>query len=123
MTSAAIKPLQRMWSPPWHRVESRRRSGGAHTAERQIVRQTMPTICCGRSRNMWYASPMPATKLRVRDLLERLPDDCSLDDVVYHLYVMQKVEAGLADAEAGRLIPHDVVAAELRRKWTVGSDL
>jgi len=72
---------------------------------------------------MWYASPMLATKQRVRDLLERLPDDCSLDDVVYHLYVMQKVEAGLADAEAGRLIPHDVVAAELRRKWTVGSDL
>jgi hypothetical protein len=72
---------------------------------------------------MWYPLPMPATKQRVRDLLERLPDDCSLDDVVYHLYVMQKVEAGLADAEAGRLIPHDVVAAELRRKWTVGSEL
>ena len=77
---------------------------------------------CGRSGNMWYASPMPATKQKVRDLLERLPDDCSLDDVVYHLYVMQKVEAGLADVEAGRLIPHDVVAAELRRKWTVGSE-
>jgi hypothetical protein len=66
---------------------------------------------------------MAATKQRVRDLLERLPDDCSLDDVVYHLYVMQKVEAGLADAEAGRLIPHDAVAAELRRKWMVGSEL
>ena len=67
--------------------------------------------------------PVPATKQRVRDLLERLPDDCSLDDVVYHLYVIQKIEAGLADAEAGRLIPHDVVAAELRRKWTAGSEL
>jgi hypothetical protein len=64
---------------------------------------------------------MPATKQKVRDLLERLPDDCSLDDVVYHLYVIQKIEAGLADA--GRLIPHDVVAAELRRKWTAGSEL
>ena len=41
---------------------------------------------------------MLATKQRVRDLLERLPANCSLDDVVYHLYVMQKVEAGLADA-------------------------
>jgi hypothetical protein len=66
---------------------------------------------------------MLATKQKVRDLLERLPDDCSLDDVVYHLYLMQKVEAGLADAEAGRLIPHDVVAAELRHKWTVGTEL
>jgi predicted transcriptional regulator len=66
---------------------------------------------------------MLATKQRVRDLLERLPDDCSLDDVVYHLYVMQKVEAGLADVETGRLIPHDVVSAELRRKWTAASEL
>ena len=80
-------------------------------------------MCGERPRSMWYASRMPATKQRVRDLLERLPDDCSLDDVVYHLYVMQKVEAGLADVEAGRVIPHDVVAAELRRKWTVGSEL
>lgn len=63
-----------------------------------------------------------SSKQRVRELLERLPDDCSLDDVVYHLCVMQKVEAGQADAEAGRLIPHEVVAAELRRKWTVGSE-
>jgi hypothetical protein len=34
------KPLQMMWSPLGHRVESRRRLGGAHTAERQSVRQT-----------------------------------------------------------------------------------
>lgn len=66
---------------------------------------------------------MLATKQRVRELLERLPDDCSLEDVVYHLYVIQKVEAGLADAEAGKLIPHDVVAEELRRKWAAGREL
>ena len=83
----------------------------------------MASIYRGPSSNMWYPCPMPATKQKVRELLERLPDDCSLDDVVYHLYVIQKIEAGLADAEAGRLIPHDVVAAELRRKWIVGSEL
>ena len=66
---------------------------------------------------------MLTAKQRVRDLLERLPDNCSLDDVAYHLYVRLKVDAGLADAEAGWLVPHDVVAAELRRKWTVGSEL
>jgi predicted transcriptional regulator len=63
-----------------------------------------------------------ATKQTVKDLLDRLPDDCSLEDVVYHLYVIQKIEAGLADADAGRLIPHDVVAKELRRKWLAGSE-
>ena len=61
-------------------------------------------------------------KETVRSLLEGLPDDCSLDDVLYHLYVIQMVERGRADAEAGRLIPHEAVAEEMRRKWQVGRE-
>jgi predicted transcriptional regulator len=57
------------------------------------------------------------TKDTVRALLDRLPEDCTIDDVLYHLYVIQSVERGLADAAAGRTIPHEQVAAELRRKW------
>ena len=57
----------------------------------------------------------------VRALLDRLPNDCSLDDVLYHLYVVQAVDRGLADADAGRIIPHEQVAAELRHKWLLGS--
>ena len=64
---------------------------------------------------------MQAAKKTVQDLLDRLPDNCSLEDVLYHLYVIQKVEAGLADADAGRLIPHEQVAEELRRKWVKGA--
>lgn len=60
------------------------------------------------------------TKDKVRALLERLPDDCSLDDVQYHLYVLQAVARGEADEEAGRVIPYEQVAAELRRKWLLG---
>jgi predicted transcriptional regulator len=59
-------------------------------------------------------------KDRVRALLDRLPDDCSLDKVQYHLYVVQAVERGEADERAGRVIPHEQVAAELRRKWLLG---
>ena len=65
---------------------------------------------------------MQATKQKVRELLDRLPDDCSVEDVLYHLYVIQKVDAGMADAEAGRLIPHDVVVQEMRRKWVAGNE-
>ena len=61
------------------------------------------------------------TKDTVRALLDRLPDDCSLDDVVYHLYVVQAVARGDADAKAGWTIPHEQVEAELRRKWLLGS--
>jgi hypothetical protein len=60
-------------------------------------------------------------KETVRALLDRLPDDCSLDDVLYHLYVVHAVGEGLADVEAGRVVPHSHVAAELRRKWPLGS--
>ena len=60
-------------------------------------------------------------KETVRALLDRLPDDCSLDDVLYHLYVVQAVGEGLSDTAAGRVMPHDEVAAELRRKWLLGS--
>ena len=31
------------------------------------------------------------TKDMVRALLDRLPDDCSLEDVQYHLYVVQEM--------------------------------
>lgn len=61
-------------------------------------------------------------KETVRALLDRLPADCSLDDVLYHVYVVQAVGRGLADGEAGRVIPHEQVAADLRRKWLLGSE-
>ena len=60
-------------------------------------------------------------KDQVRDLLDKLPDDCTIDDVLYHLYVLDKVGRGVAQLEAGQGIPHDEVAAELRKKWTLGA--
>lgn len=44
-----------------------------------------------------------------------------MDDVLYHLYVVQTVGEGIADADEGRVTPHEQVAAELRRKWLLGS--
>jgi len=61
------------------------------------------------------------TKDTVRALLERLPDDCTIEDVLYHLYVLQEVEQGRADIAAGRTIPHAQVADQLRRKWLLGA--
>ena len=60
-------------------------------------------------------------KETVRALLDRLPDDCTLDDVLYHLYVIQSIESGLADAEAGRTISHEEVKRRLRDKWLLGA--
>jgi predicted transcriptional regulator len=56
-------------------------------------------------------------KETVRALLERLPNDCSVDEVLYHLYVLQEIDKGRADAKAGRTMTQAEVAAELRKKW------
>ena len=61
-------------------------------------------------------------KEAVRALLDRLPDDCTLDDVLYHLYVIQRVSSGLDDIDAGRTIPHEQVEEELRRRWMSQAD-
>ncbi len=61
------------------------------------------------------------TKETVRALLERLPDDCTIDDVLYHLYVLNAVRQGQGETDRGETIPHEQVAEELRRKWQLGA--
>jgi len=61
-------------------------------------------------------------KEAIRGLLDRLPDDCSVEDVLYHLYVLQAVERGQADVAAGRTISHEEVDKALRRKWLRGGE-
>ena len=37
-------------------------------------------------------------------LILSLPDDCTLEDIHYHLYVRQKVERGMAAIDEGRVV-------------------
>lgn len=60
-------------------------------------------------------------KAAVKELLDRLPDDCTLDDVQYHLYVLQVVERGLSEVALGQTTPHEEVEQELKRKWVLGA--
>jgi len=52
---------------------------------------------------------METVKEEVGNLLTRLQDDCSLEDVQYHLYVLQKIERGLKDAQEGRVYTQEEV--------------
>jgi len=61
------------------------------------------------------------TKQAVRELLDKLPDDCTLDDVLYHLYVLQRISQGRSEAESEQLIPHEEVERDLRRRWLRGA--
>ena len=49
------------------------------------------------------------------------PDNCSIDDVLCQLYVVQAVARGDADVAAGRTVSHEQVDADLRRKWLLGA--
>jgi predicted transcriptional regulator len=54
---------------------------------------------------------MSAIKAAVLELAQKLPDDCTWD-VMYQIYVRQKIEAGIKDADQGRVISHEDVFKE-----------
>ena len=55
------------------------------------------------------------TKQAALELLNKLPDECTWDDIMSELFVRQKIEVGIADADAGRVVSHEEVFAELSR--------
>ena len=59
---------------------------------------------------------MSTAKAEVATLLEQLPDDTSLEDIQYHLYVLEKVKKGVTRAEAEGAMKHDEVKERLG-KW------
>ena len=59
---------------------------------------------------------MNTAKEEVRSLLQNLPEDCTLEDVQYHLYVIGKVQRGIDRAEKEGTIPHEEIEKRLG-KW------
>jgi len=53
------------------------------------------------------------TKEKIRDVIERLPEDTTIDDAINALYLLQGVELGLKQADEGLVIPHDEVLRRL----------
>ncbi len=60
---------------------------------------------------------MSATKQEVQALLNNLPDDCSLEDVQYHLYVIGKVQRGIKAANDHGSVSQEEAEKRLA-KWT-----
>ncbi len=60
---------------------------------------------------------MSTAKEDVRVLLDKLPDDCSLEDVQYHLYVVEKIHRGIERAETEGMVSQDDAERKLN-KWT-----
>lgn len=59
---------------------------------------------------------MSTAKQEVESLLSKLPDDCSLEDIQYHLYVIEKVRNGLEAADSQGTASQEEVERRLG-KW------
>jgi hypothetical protein len=57
-----------------------------------------------------------STKQTVQTVLDGLPDDCTLEDVQYQLYLRQKIANSRQAAAEGRVVSHDEVKRRLA-KW------
>ena len=55
---------------------------------------------------------MQTVKEKALMLIGQLPEDCTVEDIVYQIRLLAGVEAGLRDVEEGRVVPQ----AEVERR-------
>ena len=61
---------------------------------------------------------MLTTKQRVATLLQELPDECSIEDIQYRLYVLTKVIAGLEATDVEGVVSQEQAEQQLG-KWLI----
>jgi predicted transcriptional regulator len=49
------------------------------------------------------------------EVIEQLPDNVPMDEIVYRLYVLNKVRQGMQDVEAGRTLSSEELAREIEQ--------
>jgi hypothetical protein len=57
---------------------------------------------------------MSNAKEAVIELAKTLSDECTWDDVMYQIYVRQKIEQGVADLDEGRVTLHEDLFREFK---------
>ena len=58
---------------------------------------------------------MSSAKQLAREILDSLPDDCSLQEIQYRLYVRQMVEEGREDVRRGNVVSQQDIERDLDR--------
>ena len=56
------------------------------------------------------------TKEKVLSVINAIEENATLDEVIDRLYLLRKIELGIAQADAGDVIEHDDFMAELGRE-------
>jgi predicted transcriptional regulator len=58
---------------------------------------------------------MKTAKDEVLEILKQVPDDATLEEIQYRIYVRQKIDRGLKDLDEGRTITHEEMKARVAR--------
>jgi predicted transcriptional regulator len=58
---------------------------------------------------------MESAKEEAIELIRRLPDDTTLEEIQYHLYVQQKVQRGMREVEEGKVYSQEEVEKRMKR--------
>lgn len=56
---------------------------------------------------------MSTVKKEAKNLIDKLPDQATWDDIMYEFYVKKKLAVALKAAEEGRVISHEEVKKRL----------
>jgi len=59
-------------------------------------------------------------KEEVIALIKKLPEDATLEDIMYHIYVKKKILMGIEEIEQGKSVSHEKVMANAKKrleKW------
>lgn len=59
-----------------------------------------------------------STKKKVEAMLQKLPDDCTIEDIQYNLYVLGKIRQGLQIADTQGVLQQEEVEG-LLNKWLI----
>ncbi len=59
---------------------------------------------------------MATEKENILHMIKELPEDSTLEDIMYHLYAREKIIRGLKDADEGRKVSNEK-AKEVIEKW------
>jgi len=59
---------------------------------------------------------MPGIKQEIIQMIESLPEDVTVDDIIAELYFRLQVDAGLKELDEGKWIPHEDVEKRIS-KW------
>jgi hypothetical protein len=59
---------------------------------------------------------MSSPKAEAKSMIEGLPEDASLEDIQYHLYVLERVKRGMERAATEGTVSHEEAKARLG-KW------